>query len=115
MSEHNLKVGDELALYTSAGNWERCEIHKISRILASGHMRCGPYTVNKRLTIIRGGDVLRGDPEFLIPDERLIALAERHAIIDSLYDEVDWDDLTDDQLKRMWAIVQEHEDYREDV
>jgi len=108
MSEHQYKVGDELAFYHHGGSG-RWEIHEITKITPSGRIRCGYYELNPDLTI-RGRNPWsngpsRGEPvtdeiRGIIKRQKLIARAKYLA-------RFDWDRLTDGQLETILAIVEE--------
>jgi hypothetical protein len=107
MSEHEYKVGDELAFYHYAGSG-RWDIHRITKITPSGRVRCGYYDLNPDLSV-RGrngwSSPNRGEPvtdeiRGIVKRQDLIARAKYLA-------RFDWERLTDGQLEAILAIVKE--------
>ena len=99
-----LKVGDELA-FAYGGTYERWVIHRIDKITPSGRIKAGGFELNPDLSI-RGNHGWRGPSEGEpVTDEiRQEMRRQQHGYIVGA---MKWRDLSNDQLSRIVAIVQE--------
>lgn len=103
MSEHNLKVGDRLAFKIGAGTGWR--IYPIERIGKTGIIKCGPYTLRSDLRV-RGKPGPVGPWRGQVVTEKIMAESERISNARRIAD-TRMNDLTDDQLARIVAILDE--------
>ena len=100
MSEHKLKVGDELAFrFTYADTFG---IYRISSITPTGRINCGPYQLNPDLTV-RGW--FNGCPT----NAEAVTDAIREAVFrynaTGELRNFNWSKLTTDQLRKAIAIA----------
>ena len=99
-----LKVGDELA-FAYQGTNTRWAIHRIDKITPSGRIKAGGFELNPDLSI-RGNHGWRGPSEGEpVTDEiRQEMRRQQHGYIVGA---MKWRDLSNDQLSRIVAIIQE--------
>ena len=101
MADHVWENGDELLFRRDYGR--RLDIHKITKITASGRIKCGPYDLNPDLRIRgeRGWDkCYRGEP---VTDEIRVQ-ARRQKNLERLKAQK-WDETSDDILEAVVMIL----------
>lgn len=108
MSGHDLKVGDKLAFRIGFRN--QWHIETIKKITPSGRIKCGHRELNPDLTV-RGRSNSWSGPycaEILTPELEAEIEAEAKALrIRNRVRSISIRDLTDDQLERIVAILDE--------
>lgn len=104
-AQHNLKVGDRLAFHTNNSmTGHHWQIYPITKITPSGRIKCGSYELNPDLTI-RTQDIWLRTTCHLLTDN--IRREWRRERLVSRMRTTKWAELTDDQLFRVSAIVNE--------
>ena len=109
MSNHNLKVGDELAFRDGYGRGNYA-IHEIERITPSGRLVCGHITLNSDLSI--RGDRGYGGPYCgeIITDKIREAVRRQNAL--EAIKRTKFDNLTTDSLAAIVAAINEAKEPR---
>ena len=99
-----MSVGDELVIQVGFGGAWR--VIKIEKITPTGRMKCGHWELNPDLTI--RGKTDRWGPRRAYPiTEEIRAQICRQNYLAKIESKVDWNKLSDEQLKQIFAVLEQ--------
>lgn len=102
--ENPYAVGEELAVPVGFGGAWR--VIKIEKITPSGRMKCGHWELNPDLTIRGRTDRWGPSRAYPITDE-IRAQICRQKYLAKIESKVDWNKLSDEQLKRICEVLEQ--------